>query len=221
MSIKLILGIIAVLTICIFVFKKTVSGDAENDYRLRDILANAKDEEENSEKEEASKLTLNIKSSYNEKALEENIYEKMEKEQNSSVKVIEKPQEKSEEKPSFNKYSTQTHDTSNYNSEVYYEKINDDACETNSYEDIDEEENNIDNESKDNRIYKEVSYDDYIPNKSKSILDYIKTFWRGITFTAGLLFSLYAIFGLTQMVQTSNDAIVYSIWLLAGVILLK
>ena len=216
MSIKLMLGIMTVLAICIFVFKKTVSGDAENDYKLRDILANAKVEDEETEEKEIQKPSLNIKSSYNEKALEENVYEEMEKEESSPVKVLEKP----EEKPLYNNYSTQTHETSTYNSEVYYEKINDDACDTDVSEDTEDEEELYDNNSN----YKEISYDDYIPEKpkqKKTILDYIKTFWRGVTFTTGLLFSLYAIFGLTQMVQTSNDAIVYSIWLLAGVILLK
>ena len=212
MSIKLMLRIITILAICIYIFKKTVSGDAENDYRLRDILANSdKDDEELT----TEKPSLNLNSGYNEKALSENVYEELEKEQTSNVQVVEKTQEKSE----FNNYSTQTHETQNYSSDVYYEKINDDACDV---ENFDEDNSYIDKTDNLNTYDKEEY--NLKPNKnntSKSLLGYIKSFWRGVTFTTGLLFSLYAIYGFTFLIQDTNDSIVYSIWLLAGVILLK
>lgn len=232
MSIKLMLGIIAVLAMCIFIFKKTVSGDAENDYKLRDILANAKEEDD---EKIVEKPTLNLKSTYNEKALSENVYEQMEKEGvnngvnnnvnskvNVGVAVAENDtaeEEKQEETPPYNSYSTNTH-TKSYNNDVYYEKINDDACEVEDEED--EEESKIFNSKSYDDEPEEYNYksEKTITKPSKTIVDYIKTFWRGVTFTAGLLFSLYALYGFTS-VHDSNDAVIYSIWLLAGVILLK
>ena len=49
----------------------------------------------------------------------------------------------------------------------------------------------------------------------------VKTFWRGITFSLGALICLYAFYGVVAQAQTSNDALLYSIWLLIGVILIK
>ena len=57
--------------------------------------------------------------------------------------------------------------------------------------------------------------------KKKGFTDYVKMFWKGITFSIGALITLYSFYGLTHFVQTSNDAILYSIWLLVGVILIK
>lgn len=211
MSIKLILGIVAVLAICTYIFKKTVSNDAENDYRLRDILANT-----GSKEEEDEKLTLNLKSSYNEKALEENVYEELEKEKNDkTVAVIEQEEEKIQQATEPQKsYSTTTHDSyhiPNYNQEVYYEKVNDDACENYSAEDeepAEEEE-------------KYLSEKTVTVKKSMGLFDYVKTFWKGVTFTIGAILFLYAVYGLMNLTQTPEEAIKYSIWLLAGIILVK
>ena len=213
MSIKLILGIVAVLAICIYVFKKTVSNDAENDYRLRDILANS-----GSKEEETEKPTLNLKSSYNEKALEENVYEELEKEKNDkTVAVIEHEEEKTQQaaEPQTS-YSTTTHEsysyhTPNYNQEVYYEKVNDDACESYSSEDEEPAEEE----------YKLSSEKTVTVKKSMGLLDYVKTFWKGVTFTIGAVLFLYAVYGLMNLTQTPEEAIKYSIWLLAGIILVK
>lgn len=62
-----------------------------------------------------------------------------------------------------------------------------------------------------------------IQNKKikKDIIQMIKSFYRGITFTIGLLVCLYSLFGIIKFVQTTDDAIIYSIWLLIGVILIK
>ena len=57
--------------------------------------------------------------------------------------------------------------------------------------------------------------------KHRSLFDYVKTFWRSITFTIGVVICLCALYCLTAQIANSNDAVVYSIWLLIGVILIK
>ena len=55
----------------------------------------------------------------------------------------------------------------------------------------------------------------------KDVLQMIKSFYKGITFTIGILVCLYSLFGVIKFAQTTDDAIIYSIWLLIGVILIK
>ncbi|MCR5265876.1 MAG: hypothetical protein K6E29_04700 [Cyanobacteria bacterium RUI128] len=207
----------AIIGICVFVFTKTVSSDAKNDYRIRDILANAKSEAPKPEPaEEPVPVAAAPKQSFEEYQNEHNVYEELVAKQKEA---------------GYQSYSTTTHEDKKEEEQfftqekVYYEKINDDACPVEETKDIyrDEEEPEI----KPDKKYSETLYDevdeDYTPKKKqyKSLSDYVKTFWKGITFTIGLLVCLYAFGGLAYNVQTSNDAIVYSIWLLIGVILIK
>lgn len=205
MSLSLWVVVVIVIAICTFIFTKTVSNDAANDFKLRDILSNSPDEEENEKPLKSAYLPRGEESephqSYEEYEKQTgNIYEEIAKEENNEFETTvheTEPEEteETEEKP----------DEQCYQEEVYYEKINDDACDV----DEDYEEEN----------YCEVKQKPY--PKKRSLFDYVKTFWRGITFTIGFLICLYAFFGIISQVETSNDAIIYSIWLLIGVILIK
>lgn len=57
--------------------------------------------------------------------------------------------------------------------------------------------------------------------KKKDIAQMIKSFYRGITFAIGLLVSVYSLVGIIYFVQNTDDAIIYSLWLLIGVVLIK
>ena len=198
-----------VIGICVFVFKKAVSNDAQNDYRLRDILSNVD---------------------------EDDIFAdpKLREPQKEAVPVYgntEKEEEYSYSKNySTNTYSTTTHEQRTEKKEeekVYYEKVNDDACDDYSKNDYKTTESYTDEEE--NEDYEDDDYTNQFekglkPQKQslgRRLFDTIKTFWRGITFTIGLLVTIYSFGGLATQVQTSNDAIVYSIWLLIGVVLIK
>ena len=204
MSITFWIFLVIVLGICIFVFTKTVSNDAKNDYRLRDILSNSDDTVPEQKKEPEP-----VKNPQEYLEPEKNIYEEIAEKQAA---------------PNYDGYSTQTHET--YNQEtvsqeeekeknisqpqekVYYEKINDDACDI--------EEDYYEAEQPKNIKYKPEQK----PYR-RSLFDYVKTFWRGVTFTVGGLICLYSAYGIVTQVQTSNDAIIFSLWLLIGVISIK
>ena len=204
MSISLLFVLTFIIAVCVFVFAKTVSNDAKNDFRLRDILANSTNETETPRKPQPRVKT--------EEATVENVYA------NNIYEEIVNNKEK--EQQTIN-YSTTAHETPTYNTEeetpkynqeVHYEKINDDACP--------EDEDNYDSEYEE-ALYK-MKNPKFVPAKpSRNFFGYIKTFWRGITFTVGLLVSVYSFIGLAYNVQTSNDALIYSLWLLIGVILIK
>lgn len=197
-----------VVGICVFVFKKTVSNDATNDYRIRDILSRQEDEE----------LSLKKPTPQKEEQIPEPVGACVNKEyENSSA----------EQSYSYhtNSYSTTAHEnteeTEPVEEKVFYEKINDDACE--NYNKFDEEDLYEDDEYTD-EDYTEIDNEKSVHKpilKKRSLFDYVKTFWHGITFTIGILVCLYSFFGIATQVQTSNDAIIYSIWLLIGVVLIK
>lgn len=208
----------AVAAICVFVFTKTVSSDAKNDYKIRDILANARSEAPKKEtEEEPVPVAAAPKQSFEEYQNEHNVYEELVAKQKEA---------------GYQSYSTTTHEDEKDEEEhfftqekVYYEKINDDACPESETKDVypdDDETETMSGKKYSETLYDEID-EDYIPKKKpyKSLFDYVKTFWKGITFTVGLLVCLYAFGGLAYNVQTSNDAIVFSIWLLIGVILIK
>ena len=202
MSLSVLIVAIILLSMCVYVFTKTVSNDAKNDFKLRDILY---DSNENNTELYQKKLKENIQYSKDatvEKVYANNIYEELANEQNYQTNK--------------NTYSTTAHDmnekfseesSSQYNDDTYYEKINDDP--------IEEEEQEIETTQK--TTYKQPIYSP----KKRNLADYVKTFWRGITFSIGALVCVYSFIGLAYNVQTSNDALVYSIWLLIGVILIK
>lgn len=215
----------AVTGICVFVFTKTVSNDAKNDYRIRDILTNSKTvtKPEATEEKEPAAVAATPKQSFEEYQNEHNIYEELAAKQKES---------------GYSSYSTTTHTTESKNEsaqekpkfaeeKIYYEKINDDACPYSKDDDDDddyyEKEPKMTYNSNNTKYQKdfEEKEEPLYQKPRKNLFDYIKTFWKGITFAIGLLVCLYAFGGLAYNVQTSNDAIVYSIWLLIGVILIK
>lgn len=210
-----------VIGICVFVFTKTVSNDAKNDYRIRDILTNSKTvTKQEQPEEEPVAVAAAPKQSFEEYQNEHNVYEELVAKQKQT---------------SYSSYSTTTHETESKKEpaqekpkfdeeKVYYEKINDDACPYSKDDDddyYDEEPKTIYNNNTEYKNNFEESEQPLFQKPRKNLFDYIKTFWKGITFTIGLLVCLYAFGGLAYNVQTSNDAIVYSIWLLIGVILIK
>ena len=195
--------IIAVITIIsIIIFKKTVSSDAENDFKIRDILSGNSYEEETEPTPQPIKTQKNIEADYLNP--QKNIYEEIEEleHKQSTQQTQEYSQPKQE-------YSTQTHNEQEFHTET---QDNYEYSAQNSYKQpqsktmFEKEFQNIEKEYK---------------TKKKGLADYVKMFWKGITFSIGALITLYSFYGLTHFVQTSNDAILYSIWLLVGVILIK
>lgn len=194
-------AILVIITIaCIIIFKKTVSSDAENDFKIRDILSgNSYEEPEPIPQPE--KIQKSVKEEY--LNTQKNIYKEIEElEEKESQK--EQTQNYSQ---THNQYSTQTHNEQ--------EKFH---TETNKNYDYNTQNSNkqqtyFDKEFQ--NIEKEYT------TKKRGFSNYVQMFWRGITFTIGALISVYSFYGLTHFVQTSNDAILYSIWLLIGVILIK
>ncbi len=201
--------------ICAFIFAKTVSNDAKNDYSIRDILSN------NDDSEPVIIEKQIVEAPRQEYKEETNIYDEIiRKQQAQQTAQNQQIQENQQEQTSYNNaYSTTTHEDtpkherSNYEQQVFYEKINDDACP------YDKDEN------KDDDYFEDDDYEQEKPiktvKKRRSLFDYVKTFWHGITFTIGIIICIYSFIGISTQVQTSNDAIIYSIWLLIGVILIK
>lgn len=284
MSVPFMIFLVVIFSICAFIFAKTVSNDAENDYKLRDILANAgSTDDETEEKEEVILPGQEIeKPKFFDEAkpkfanadkqtvlprAEKNIYQEMAERQatnyaystNYKTTAHETENEDAEEvtfdtpvatvteeKTENTTYSTPVHEkepkrepekeeqpkTVLYDEPVYYEKINDDACDPEEYQNDEIEEEEI-AEEENPQIYA-AKYDDtdeeyYEEDKIKTVksyspnglFGYVKTFWKGITFTLGAFLCLYAAYGIITQAQTPNDALLYSIWLLIGVILIK
>lgn len=233
MPLSLTVFLSAALIISVFIFKKMITNDAQNDYKLRDILANTKEEEPEVQEElqhsfKFSKELTKEKETYTppkqeeaEKVYAHNMYEEIGAKQETI------------QKPSF--YSTNTHETKTYqqplkptySQDTYYEKINDDACPeyTSKEEDYSTTQYNKTYEDKYEETTDEVEEDTketYIqtPTKpSRNLYDYVKTFWRGITFTVGMLICVYSFLGLTQ--GSPDSALLYTLWLLIGVMLIK
>jgi hypothetical protein len=213
MSLSILIPAIIIVSICVFVFTKTVSNDAKNDFKLRDILSNTQDNDTAETPVYNKQQTINSQEATVEKVYANNIYEELSKEETNQTK--------------YSGYSTTTHDTGyekreekpNYNNnDTYYEKINDDACPDDDEKYIDEDED-----------YEDISYEKKTspkkqkirPVKTRNLFDYVKTFWRGVTFTVGAIVTVYSFIGLAYNVQTSNDALIFTLWLLIGVILIK
>lgn len=195
--------IIAVITIIsIIIFKKTVSSDAENDFKIRDILSGNSYEEEPEPTPQQIKTQKNIETDYLNP--QKNIYEEIEEleHKQSTQQAQEYSQPKQE-------YSTQTHNEQEFHTET---QNNYEYSAQNSYK---QPQSKTMFEKEFQNIEKEYKV------KKKGFTDYVKMFWKGITFSIGALITLYSFYGLTHFVQTSNDAILYSIWLLVGVILIK
>lgn len=195
--------IIAVITIIsIIIFKKTVSSDAENDFKIRDILSGNSYEEEPEQTPQPIKTQKNIEADYLNP--QKNIYEEIEEleHKQSTQQAQEYSQPKQE-------YSTQTHNEQEFHTET---QNNYEYSTQNSYK---QPQSKTMFEKEFQNIEKEYKV------KKKGFTDYVKMFWKGITFSIGALITLYSFYGLTHFVQTSNDAILYSIWLLVGVILIK
>ncbi len=195
--------IIAVITIIsIIIFKKTVSSDAENDFKIRDILSGNSYEEEPEPNPQPIKTQKNIEADYLNP--QKNIYEEIEEleHKQSTQQAQEYSQPKQE-------YSTQTHNEQEFHTET---QNNYEYSAQNSYK---QPQSKTMFEKEFQNIEKEYKV------KKKGFADYVKMFWKGITFSIGALITLYSFYGLTHFVQTSNDAILYSIWLLVGVILIK
>ena len=195
--------IIAVITIIsIIIFKKTVSSDAENDFKIRDILSGNSYEEEPEPTQQPIKTQKSVEEDYLNP--QKNIYEEIEELEHKQT--TKQSQEYSQPKQ---EYSTQTHNEQEFHTET---QNNYEYSAQNSYKQpqsktmFEKEFQNVEKEYK---------------TKKKGLADYIKMFWKGITFSIGALITLYSFYGLTHFVQTSNDAILYSIWLLVGVILIK
>ena len=213
-SLWVVFGII--LAVCGFIFTKTVSNDAKDDYRLRDILANAGNDEE-TESEEKEEVILPGQEIAKPKFFDEPKPEfKHADEQPVMVKTKEDEKniyqelaEKQKENYSYstNTYATMAHETISDKKEKsrvepetkeeskfeyekpVYEKINDDACDPCEYE-HEEEEDILEDEEK---IYAEKDFEDEMEEDTKSyktvkrnqsLFDYVKMFWKGITFSS-------------------------------------
>lgn len=243
MSLSVWLISAGVIGVCGFIFKKTVSNDAQNDFRLRDILTTDSPYEEEIQEEVSVSPKKDISKP---KFFNELKKDDMQQETVATKTLYDEPEQEQKVNYSYstNTYSTSTHsdnetkttnekNTYEYDNEpVYYEKINDDACEPDYKPDDDfDEEYQSTAYQKD---YNDFVEDEPQPSHTKyqepkvvkkspllNLFGLVKTFWRGITFSLGALICLYAFYGVVAQAQTSNDALLYSIWLLIGVILIK
>lgn len=236
-SFWLITGI--VLAICGYIFTKTVSNDAENDFRLRDIMSNS--EETLPLKEEKSEEIPNFPG----KNLTQRGF--MFKDEINSQEQT--PVVNFAKKETYNSYSTKIHDdnseTVNNTSSVknnhsqeksYYQK---DRCMiTDKVENEQQKQivmpksititdTKIEQEEKEEEKIYTNSYamkmqKEYTPTINKfGILHYIKTFWKGATFALGLPAFTYGLFSFIFNAPTTTEKLTYSIWILLGVILIK
>jgi hypothetical protein len=243
MSLSVLLVSAGVIGVCGFIFKKTVSNDAKNDFRLRDILMSESPYEEDVSEEVkvAPKSDITKPKFFNELKKED-----MQQETVATKTLCDEPEEETKGNYSYsaNAYSTNTHGNNDNksinekesyeydNGAVYYEKINDDACES-DYDNDDELEEEYQQTAyqKNYRYFAEEEPQDYQSKEQEpkvvkkslalNLFGFVKTFWRGITFSLGALICLYAFYGVVAQAETSNDALLYSIWLLIGVILIK
>ena len=194
--------IIAVVSIvCIIIFKKTVTNDAENDFKIRDVLSRPDlSEEENSLTEtfnnevEPQSIQKPMSQEMNKQLYTEpeNIYENLQKQQYEA------------------EYKTNIHEET-----VMEKSLN------HSYQEQKSDKEDDDSIHYDKDFSYEIKKEKTPVKKKNNMFDYVRIFWRGITFAIGVLVCLYSLLGLTHYVQTSNDAIIYSLWLLIGVILVK
>ena len=245
MSLSVLFLSAGIIGLCGFIFKKTVSNDAKNDFTLRDILTSESPYEAEEEEVKVASQDIRKPKFFNELKNEE-------AERETETVAIKTDYEDSEREQKDNyaystrAYSTNVHDVNEQRTEekpnyqyddepVYYEKINDDACEpdydtTDDYEEeftakksIDFDNFDDEEDDDDDLKYTPKNKETKIVKKSfgSSLFSLIKTFWRGITFSLGALICLYAFYGVVAQAQTSNDALLYSIWLLIGVILIK
>lgn len=225
MSASVCLIIIAIFILCVVVFTKTVSNDAKNDFKIRDILSNSEPFEEPIEEETISNK-LNLKQKPIQETYKEIHHETSQQPQEEFVTTIHEEKYYNSEDKSYSGLKQE---------ESYYEKSR--YVETDKFDDNNKNIKPNSNCQKPDYIEQEYIETEDINDKAiaglrfkkdtsmlspvKNALWYVKTFWRGITFTLGLLTALYSLYGIAFYVQTSNDAVIYSIWLLIGVILIK
>ncbi|MCM1264680.1 MAG: hypothetical protein NC200_00650 [Candidatus Gastranaerophilales bacterium] len=185
-SLWVILTLVTIL--CIVIFKKTVSNDAENDFKIRDVLSRP-DVDEPEHIEEQFKSEPEPVAEFEQK-----------------IENFKKIQQEPVQEKLDCEYRTNVHEK-----QIIEEDLNE------SYQ----EESGEEKVFYDKEFSKEILKDKNIAKKKFGLFDYVRVFWRSITFTVGILVCLYSLFGILRYVQTSNDAIIYSIWLLIGVILIK
>jgi len=188
MSTSLWIAVFVVLALCIFIFKKTISSDAENDFKIRDILSSRDSVPNESINKMAQPEHAHQPSEADYTETQKNLYEEIAESQKQE------------------QYKTETHN--DYHTE--YSK---------SFGTKTSDDNTLDNAAYDKNFKHKSTPEAYV--KRLGFCDFLRIFWRGITFTIGSLACLYSLYGLVSFVQTSNDAVIYSIWLLIGVILIK
>ena len=220
-SFWIVLGIVLIL--CCYLFTKTVSNDAENDIKLRDILSNPvsgtglKKEDNDFSKNEAKGFEFKNKQT-------EPIIKTSEMKNGDYTKA------------ELETYSTTAHSYSNNNTgadiiesssqkspqeESYYQK---DRCMVTDKVEEDEPELVINK-----KIYKTVTEttsdteglfkekEHVVTSQKRGYLYYIKIFWKGMTFALGIPACLYGL----HMLFSGADSLVASVWVLIGVILIK
>lgn len=196
MSVSLIIVLVVVVIFCVIVFQKTVAGDAENDFKIRDVLSRPDILEED-------KPSVEQEYSYQEK-VEDSFYA-------TSNNHIVEPEENTS--LDYEEFKTNSHEDDlkeNKSEEIFRKEIE---------ESIKEEPKKSVYVQKDSSKY--IEKEKIVDKKSKNFFEYVKMFWRGVTFTVGMLICLASVFGIFVHTQTSNDALIYSIWALIGVILIK
>ena len=192
MSAQVCILIIVVVIFMAILFRKIVRTDARDDFRIKNILKYS-DTEENSTSDYQN-IQKSVQESMNFSS--NNEYKTEVHSEKDSLSQDIQPEPKQQENIHYSK---------DFHENTYEEKINDERyIKSDDYFEKYESPNNI----KDKKIKKDVH-------------QMIKSFYKGITFTIGILVCLYALFGVIKFAQTTDDAIIYSIWLLIGVILIK
>jgi len=234
-----------VLIFCGYLFKRTVSNDAQNDFKLRDIMSNTtvsapikKEEEEQEEISSFPGKNLARKSG----GFEFKDEKIQHQESVSSMNMA--------NTNSSTTYSTQIHDNNSIRTnstpsaphtqeESYYQKdrcmvtdrIDDEPHQTTVHSTLTMTETKTEPITEKEEETNEVSYSkefsanmrkEYTPTINKlGVFDYIKTFWKGMTFALGVPALIYGLFSFITNAPTMTEKLTYSIWMLLGVILIK
>ncbi|GEM_PF-5732871 len=237
-SFWMILG--GILLLCAFVFTKTVSNDARNDYMLRDILSNTPDNTDYQEEKKREKVGSSAISEYEEH--QNKVYASIQNSQGSQYSTTMHTDSSNSNYHTNCGNSTSVKEPDHVQEESYYQK---DRCMETDKVGVNTEPTMKEQKKTEPEPVKTLpkraskflpSADDteeevYSPVKevrvtaekphTKGVMSYIKTFWRGITFTLGGLACLYGLYMFMASASMGADTLVATLWVLIGVILVK
>lgn len=225
------------MLLCAFIFTKTISNDARNDYMLRDILSNSSDETDY-RKQREEKVLNTQKMQYEETQNQVSVVSAQPSQYSTTMHA-----EKSDYHTNYGN-SVAVKEPEHVQEESYYQKdrcmATDKVNPTNTEPTV---KNNIKQEKAEpvqtlpkraskflpsDNTEEEYTISEEKPlavkahnHQSNGLMHYIKLFWRGITFTLGALACLYGLNMFLSSAAMGADTLVSTLWVLIGVILVK